>query len=259
MSDFSRRHVLGSAAGGMLASLAAAEAAGQAQPPSGPAPKVLTGKELPSFRFPLGARAAKTWDGGWAKEATVAEFPVSEKIAGVLMQLAPGGLRELHWHTNAAEWAYVIAGAVPRHHHRSAGQIRDRGFWRGRRLVLPARLRPLDPGDRPRELPVRAGVRQRLFLRVRHLQHQRLDRSYAARGAGEELRRAGGDLREIPEGEVYIAKGAVPPALPADPGPDRSTAARLRTAIACWRKSRGSFAAAPTVWCRSGSFRSRRR
>ena len=26
------------------------------------------------------------------------------------MQLAPGALRELHWHANAAEWAYVIKG-----------------------------------------------------------------------------------------------------------------------------------------------------
>src|SRR5262245_38804084 len=110
MSDFSRRNVLGGAAGGMLAALAANEAAGQAQPPSGPAPNVLAGRELPSFRFPLGARQAKTWDGGWAKEATVAEFPVSEKLAGVLMQLEPGGLRELHWHANAAEWAYVLKG-----------------------------------------------------------------------------------------------------------------------------------------------------
>jgi oxalate decarboxylase len=52
----------------------------------------------------------KNYDGGWAKEATVAEFPVSEKLAGVLMELSPGALRELHWHANAAEWAYVIQG-----------------------------------------------------------------------------------------------------------------------------------------------------
>jgi oxalate decarboxylase len=70
----------------------------------------LAGKELPSFRFNLGAIAPKTWEGGWAKQATVAEFPVSEKLAGVLMSLKPGALRELHWHANAAEWAYVIKG-----------------------------------------------------------------------------------------------------------------------------------------------------
>ena len=35
-----------------------------------------------------------------------------KNIAGVLMTLKPGGLRELHWHANAAEWAYVIEGNV---------------------------------------------------------------------------------------------------------------------------------------------------
>src|SRR5262249_50420253 len=36
--------------------------------------------------------------------------PISTGIAGVSMRLKPGGLRELHWHANAAEWAYVIKG-----------------------------------------------------------------------------------------------------------------------------------------------------
>jgi oxalate decarboxylase len=35
---------------------------------------------------------------------------VSEKLAGVYITLEPGALRELHWHANAAEWAYVIDG-----------------------------------------------------------------------------------------------------------------------------------------------------
>jgi oxalate decarboxylase len=33
-------------------------------------------------------------------------------MAGVSMRLKPGGLRELHWHAIAAEWAFVIAGNV---------------------------------------------------------------------------------------------------------------------------------------------------
>lgn len=40
------------------------------------------------------------------------EFPVSVGIAGVSMRLQPGSMRELHWHANAAEWAYVISGTV---------------------------------------------------------------------------------------------------------------------------------------------------
>ena len=65
---------------------------------------------LPSIRYPLGDKPAKIYEGGDAKEVTVDEFPISKNIAGVLMNLKPGGLRELHWHANAAEWAYVIKG-----------------------------------------------------------------------------------------------------------------------------------------------------
>jgi oxalate decarboxylase len=37
-------------------------------------------------------------------------FPISQTIAGVILDLDPGGLRELHWHPNADEWQYVIDG-----------------------------------------------------------------------------------------------------------------------------------------------------
>jgi oxalate decarboxylase len=47
--------------------------------------------------------------GGWARETTIRELPVSTEIAGVNMRLKPGGIRELHFHKEA-EWAYVIAG-----------------------------------------------------------------------------------------------------------------------------------------------------
>ena len=31
-------------------------------------------------------------------------------MTGVVLDLEPGGLRELHWHPNADEWQYVIRG-----------------------------------------------------------------------------------------------------------------------------------------------------
>ena len=31
-------------------------------------------------------------------------------MTGVILDLEPGGLRELHWHPNADEWQYVIEG-----------------------------------------------------------------------------------------------------------------------------------------------------
>jgi oxalate decarboxylase len=96
---------------GLFATGASANPFGETeQPPFGPAPPPLAGAELPTFRFRLGALQPQSFDGGTAKQATVVEFPVSEKLAGVYMTLQPGALRELHWHANAAEWAYVIEG-----------------------------------------------------------------------------------------------------------------------------------------------------
>jgi oxalate decarboxylase len=48
-------------------------------------------------------------EGGWSREVTVRELPVSKSIAGVDMRLTAGGVRELHWHT-AAEWAFMLYG-----------------------------------------------------------------------------------------------------------------------------------------------------
>ena len=48
-------------------------------------------------------------NGGWARELTSEDFAISEEIAGVNMHLAPGGIRELHWH-QTAEWAIMTRG-----------------------------------------------------------------------------------------------------------------------------------------------------
>lgn len=47
--------------------------------------------------------------GGWARQVTVRDFPLSTTIAGVNMRLTPGGCRELHWHA-AGEWAIMLDG-----------------------------------------------------------------------------------------------------------------------------------------------------
>jgi oxalate decarboxylase len=218
MSNLSRRTVLGAAA---TASMIATgnESLAQGQPPFGPTPKVLDGGELPSFRFALGAVTPKRWDGGWAKEATVAEFPVSEKLAGVLMSLAPGALRELHWHANAAEWAYVIKGQCrvttidPQAH----SEIADFGpgdvwyFPRGHGHSIQG-----------------IGREECLFLLV-------FDNGYFSEFGtfsitdwifhtpAEELAKNFGvpaeTFAKFPKREVYIAQGPVPPPLAVEPAP----------------------------------------
>lgn len=65
-----------------------------------------------SFKYELEKKEPRSNDGGTTRGASVKEFPVSVGIAGVSMRLQPGSMRELHWHVNAAEWAYVISGTV---------------------------------------------------------------------------------------------------------------------------------------------------
>jgi len=67
---------------------------------------------IPDFKFDIEAETGWVGEAGSAKEATLAEFPPSKNIAGVSMRLKSGGIRELHWHAIAAEWAYVVKGRV---------------------------------------------------------------------------------------------------------------------------------------------------
>jgi oxalate decarboxylase len=50
--------------------------------------------------------------GGREWRIGVDRFPISKTITGVILDLAPGGLRELHWHPTSDEWQYVIDGRV---------------------------------------------------------------------------------------------------------------------------------------------------
>src|ERR1700740_712879 len=67
---------------------------------------------LEGFKYDIEASEGRVTAGGSAKEANADEFPISQSMAGVSMRLHPGGLRELHWHAIAAEWAFVIKGNV---------------------------------------------------------------------------------------------------------------------------------------------------
>ncbi len=68
---------------------------------------------MPEIKYQLSKEPMKEYQGGRSNEATAQNFPISKGVAGVNMYLNPGGLRELHWHANAAEWAYVISGTLP--------------------------------------------------------------------------------------------------------------------------------------------------
>ena len=116
MSDVSRRGFLGSAAfaAGMVGAGPASAEADQADFAfkNNVPDELLAGRELPTFKFAMEKSRGKAIGGNSGKEATVEQLPISKGIAGVSMRLEPGGLRELHWHATAAEWAFVIEGRV---------------------------------------------------------------------------------------------------------------------------------------------------
>jgi oxalate decarboxylase len=63
----------------------------------------------PAFKYSFSLSHNRTYQGGWARQVTVRDFPISKELAGVNMRLTAGGIRELHWHV-PAEWAYMIYG-----------------------------------------------------------------------------------------------------------------------------------------------------
>src|SRR5260221_2840816 len=70
---------------------------------------LVSGKELPTFKFALEkSPGGKVIGKNSSKEATVEQLPISKGISGVTMRLAPGGMRELHWHATSAELSFVI-------------------------------------------------------------------------------------------------------------------------------------------------------
>ena len=64
---------------------------------------------LPNLRFSFADAHTRIERGGWAREVTVRELPVSRNMAGVDMRLNAGAVREMHWHKEA-EWAYMLYG-----------------------------------------------------------------------------------------------------------------------------------------------------
>ncbi|TXM71821.1 cupin domain-containing protein [Methylobacterium sp. WL69] len=140
MTDLSRRSLIAATAGGALMS-SAARAAGPGVPPAGFPPggvvpergtqgapilgprnpareaqdpfTVLPPKTdhgtMPNLKWSFADSHMRLEEGGWARQTTIRELPVSKAMAGVNMRLRAGVVREMHWHKEA-EWSYMLQG-----------------------------------------------------------------------------------------------------------------------------------------------------
>lgn len=87
--------------------------AASARPVAGAGPGAPSESGAGSFVHRTLAQPAEPAPGGGGvlRRIDSASFPASRTIAAALVVLAPGGLRELHWHPNAEEWLYFHRGA----------------------------------------------------------------------------------------------------------------------------------------------------
>jgi oxalate decarboxylase len=81
----------------------------EAQNPDILRPPATDHGSMPNLRFSFADAHVKAREGGWSREVTQRELPISTAMAGVNMRLKSGGVRELHWHKQA-EWSFMLAG-----------------------------------------------------------------------------------------------------------------------------------------------------
>jgi len=63
------------------------------------------------FKYSFSLSRKRLENGGWTRQVTVRDLPISTTMAGVEMRLTAGGVRELHWHVEA-EWAIMLYGSA---------------------------------------------------------------------------------------------------------------------------------------------------
>jgi oxalate decarboxylase len=206
-------------AGGVMASPLIAPPKTRATNRKDAATRVKEPTTLPDFRFPLSQQPARELPGGSAREATAEEFPVSQNIAGVLMTLKPGGLRELHWHTNAAEWAYVLEGHVRITIVDPQGRLEIADFGPGDVWYFPR-------GHAHSIQGLGVGPGDAKFLLVFDNGHFSEFATFSMTDwlaqtpkkiVAKSLQVPESDLKDLPGKEVYIAWGPPPPPLPVAP------------------------------------------
>ena len=69
--------------------------------------------------------------GGSVRIVDSSNFPVSKTIAAALIDVEPGGMREMHWHPNNDEWQYYIEGHARMSVFASGGRARTFDYSAG--------------------------------------------------------------------------------------------------------------------------------
>jgi oxalate decarboxylase len=191
-------------------------AALDAQNPDSTWPPATDSKSLvQNFKYPFSFANKRTYEGGWSREVTVRELPVSTTMAGVNMRLTAGGVRELHWHT-ADEWAMVLYGsaritAIDRDGKSFVADVKKNDLWYFP-SGIPHSIQGLDPDGTEFMLVFDEGNFSEsdtvlLSDAMAHLPREILSKNF---GVAEVA------LKNLPRQELFIFQTKVPGSLDAD-------------------------------------------
>lgn len=75
--------------------------------------------------------------GGRVRIVDSSRFPISKTIAAALVEVDPGGLRELHWHPTTDEWQYYLSGQGRMTVFGSSGRARTFDYRAGDVGIVP--------------------------------------------------------------------------------------------------------------------------
>jgi len=231
MSEFTRRRFIGKTAVaiGSFAALQKVVGADLSKTDPGPANRTLDSQNpdsiwppatdskslVQNFKYPFSFANKRTYEGGWSREVTVRELPVSKELAGVNMRLTAGGVRELHWHT-AGEWALMLYGtaritAIDADGKSFVADVKKNDLWffpSG----IPHSIQGLNPDGCEFMLVFEDGEfseTETLLLSdaMSHLPPEVLSKNF---GVGQQA------LKNVPKEELFIFQTDVPGALEAD-------------------------------------------
>ena len=233
MNPISRRTMLAATAGSSALAAQVALGQGVPQPISGgkgagdPGPRdalldaqnpdVLTPPatdkgDLPNLKWPFGLSHNRLQPGGWARQTTERELPVSKAMAGVDMRLEPGAIRELHWHKEN-EWSYMLEGnarvtLVDNNGHNFIADVKQGDLWYFP-SGLPHSIQALDQGcEFMLVFDSGAFSEDSTFLVSQWF--AQIPKSVLAKNFGV----AEGAFADIPKEQLYIFKAPVPPPMP---------------------------------------------
>ena len=187
-----------------------------AQNPDSAWPPPTDSKSLvQNFKYPFSFANKRTYEGGWSREVTVRELPVSKSMAGVNMRLTAGGVRELHWHT-AGEWAIMLYGnaritAIDAEGKSFVADVKQNDLWYFP-SGIPHSIQGLDPDGTEFLLVFDDGSfseQETVLLSdsMAHLPPEVLAKNF---GIAEQA------MSNLPKQELFIFQTAVPGSLDAD-------------------------------------------